>query len=119
VAVADAKYKTTRINALNRTGVIREDLYQLAAYLSGFGDPGSRLDGFLIYPEDDSGQVATRLLPNNPWSLSSIPQRSLWFISVGFPDSADVTTLSGGEQLVTNVVQDGIAGPPGCGRAAG
>ncbi len=57
LAVADAKYKTNRVNASNRTGVVRDDLYQLSAYLSGFGDPASRLDGFLIYPADDEGQV--------------------------------------------------------------
>jgi len=73
--VADAKYKTTRINASNRTGVVTDDLYQLTAYLSGFGDPASRLDGFLIYPADDGGQVAWRLSPNDPWKVSSADVR--------------------------------------------
>jgi 5-methylcytosine-specific restriction endonuclease McrBC regulatory subunit McrC len=73
-AIADAKYKTTRINSVNRTGVITDDLYQLTAYLSGFGDPGS-LDGFLIYPEDPEGQVSPRLARRNPWKVASAPQR--------------------------------------------
>ena len=112
LAVADAKYKTTRINAGNRTGVVREDLYQLAAYLSGFGHPGSRLDGFLIYPEDDSGEIVRRLSPNNPWRVSLEPERNLWFISANCVDYADATTMGAGERLVTNLVQAGIAGSP-------
>jgi 5-methylcytosine-specific restriction enzyme subunit McrC len=112
LAVADAKYKTTRINADNRTGVVREDLYQLAAYLSGFGGPGSRLDGFLIYPEDDSGEVVRRLSPNNPWRVSSEPERNLWFISANCAEYMDATTMSAGERLVTNLVQAGIVRSP-------
>ena len=82
LAIVDAKYKTTRINATNRTGVVTEDLYQLAAYLSAFGESGSRLDGFFVYPEDELGQVIQRLAPKNPWSLFAAPQRNLWFVSV-------------------------------------
>jgi hypothetical protein len=77
LAIADAKYKTNRINASNRTGVITDDLYQLSAYLSGFGDPTSRLEGFLNYPADEGGQVASRLSPKKPWTLSSAPQRNI------------------------------------------
>jgi hypothetical protein len=77
--------------------------------LSGFGDPGSRLDGFLIYPEDDSGEVARRVSPNNPWRVSSAPERNLWFVSAGSSENAEVTTVSDGEQLVTNLVRAAIA----------
>jgi 5-methylcytosine-specific restriction enzyme subunit McrC len=110
LAIADAKYKTTRINALNRTGIVREDLYQLTAYLSGFGNPGPRLDGFLIYPEDESGQVTQRLSPGNPWRVSSVPERNLWFISAGCAGYAEVMALSASEELVTHLVQSAIAG---------
>jgi 5-methylcytosine-specific restriction enzyme subunit McrC len=109
LGIADAKYKTTRINSVNQTGVAREDLYQLAAYLSGFGSPDSRLDAFLIYPEDGNGQVSRRLSSKNPWRVSSEPERNLWFISAGV-DCTDVTTLSAGELLVTNLIQAAIAG---------
>ncbi|WP_458196472.1 5-methylcytosine restriction system specificity protein McrC [Bradyrhizobium sp. UFLA05-153] len=81
-AIADAEYKTTRAHALNRIGVVTDDLYQLTAYLAGFGDPASRLDGFLIYPGDPEGQVARRLGPKNPWRVASTPSRQLWFASV-------------------------------------
>lgn len=111
LAIADAKYKTTRINALNRTGIVREDLYQLTAYLSGFGDPGSRLDGFLIYPDDEDGQVVKLLSPNNPWRISSEPERNLWFISAGCGDGGSVTGLNDSEQLVTSIVRASIAMP--------
>jgi 5-methylcytosine-specific restriction enzyme subunit McrC len=81
VRSASSSGSLNRVNASNRTGVVRDDLYQLSAYLSGFGDPDSRLDGFLIYPADDEGQVVSRLSPKNPWKVSSAPQRYLWFIS--------------------------------------
>jgi hypothetical protein len=109
LAIADAKYKTTRINTMNRTGVATDDLYQLAAYLSGFGDPGSRLDGFLIYPEDENGQLALTLLPGNPWTVSSGLRRNLWFIAVEC-DSAELATLSAREQHVAKLIQEGISG---------
>ena len=82
LAIVDAKYKTTRINVMNRTGVVTEDLYQLAAYLSAFGESDSRVDGFLVYPEEEGGQVSERLAPRNPWGLCAAPKRNLWFVSV-------------------------------------
>jgi len=108
LAVADAKYKTTRINASNRTGVVTDDLYQLTAYLSGFGDPASRLDGFLIYPADDGGQVPRRLSPQNPWKVSSAPQRNLWFISTDCEREADVHGLSDTERAMTSLIHTAI-----------
>jgi 5-methylcytosine-specific restriction enzyme subunit McrC len=107
-AIADAKYKTTRINAINRTGIITEDLYQLTAYLSGFGEPASRLDGFLIYPGDAEGQVARRLAPRNPWRISSSPQRYLWFTAVNCEHETDVEILSESERAVSRLIQEVI-----------
>ena len=108
LAIADAKYKTNRINSGNRTGVVTDDLYQLAAYLSGFGDPASRLDGFLIYPADDAGQVARRLSPKNPWTVSSAPQRNLWFISTDCGSGTDAQTLNDSERLMASVIYRAI-----------
>lgn len=108
LAIADAKYKTNRISAGNRTGVITDDLYQLSAYLSGFGDPASRLDGFLIYPADGGGQVARRLSPKNPWKLSSAPQRNLWFISTDCGSEEDVQTMSDSERSMTSAIHRAI-----------
>jgi 5-methylcytosine-specific restriction endonuclease McrBC regulatory subunit McrC len=108
LAIADAKYKTNRINSGNRTGIVTDDLYQLIAYLSGFGNPASRLDGFLIYPADDDGQVARRLAPKNPWKVSAAPLRNLWFISTDSRNGADVQALSDAERSMTNLIQTAI-----------
>lgn len=109
VAIADAKYKTTAANAWNRTGVLREDLYQISAYLAGFGDPGTLLNGFLIYPSDDTGEVARRLLPNNPWRLSSVTHRNLWFLSAECHNAGDKTTLNERELGLAAAVRTAIA----------
>jgi 5-methylcytosine-specific restriction enzyme subunit McrC len=106
LAIVDAKYKSTRINTMNRTGVVTEDLYQLAAYLSAFGESGSRLDGFLVYPEDEAGQVIQRLAPKNPWSLFAAPRRNLWFLSVDCGSVADTSIQS--EHRMTNLVRSAI-----------
>jgi len=106
-AIADAKYKTTRINAYNRSGVITDDLYQLTAYLAGFGDPASRLDGFLIYPADAEGQVARRLAPKNPWKVASAPQRRLWFVSA-CGHEADDKMLSESERAMSTLIHEAI-----------
>ena len=108
LAIADAKYKTTRINADNRTGVIREDLYQLTAYLAGFVEPPSRLDAFLIYPSDGDGQVARHLLPKNPWKVASAPEQNLWFLTVNCEADASVTALSEAEQAAIQLIRSAI-----------
>jgi 5-methylcytosine-specific restriction enzyme subunit McrC len=105
LAIVDAKYKTSRINATNRTGVVTEDLYQLTAYLSAFGESGSRLDGFLVYPEDEVGQVIQRLAPKNPWSLFAAPQRNLWFVSV---DCRVADNSAKSEDRMASLIQSAI-----------
>ena len=105
VAVADAKYKGTRIGGDNRTGILTADLYQMNAYLSGFGDAGRRLDGFLIYPEDLDGQIARRLGPRNPWQVSSARRRNLWFVSA---DCSDEISSEATGQRLTGIVRNAI-----------
>jgi 5-methylcytosine-specific restriction enzyme subunit McrC len=109
LAIVDAKYKTTRINTMNRTGVVTEDLYQLAAYLSAFGESDSRLDGFLVYPEDEMGQVVQRLAPRNPWALSAAPKRNLWFVSVNCGVGGNSTQS---ENRMASLVQSAIENCP-------
>jgi 5-methylcytosine-specific restriction enzyme subunit McrC len=109
LAIADAKYKTTRISAHNRTGVIREDLYQLNAYLSGFAEPGSRLDAFLIYPDDADGQVASHLAPKNPWKVVSAPKQNFWFLTVNCEPDATDATLTVAEQSTIQLIRSTIA----------
>ena len=113
LGIADAKYKTTRISSGNRNGVVTEDLYQLSAYLSGFGNPGSRLDGFLIYPADEVGQVFRHLSPKNPWALTSAPHRNLWFLTTGGGHDAETgaTTLTDAERKLTGLIQSVLEAP--------
>jgi len=109
VAIVDAKYKTTRLNIVNRTGVVTEDLYQLAAYLSAFGRPANRLDGFLVYPSDKVGQIDGRLAPKNPWSFSANPNRRLWFVTTDWSGNSDIDSLDAAEQLLTSAIRAAVS----------
>jgi 5-methylcytosine-specific restriction enzyme subunit McrC len=111
-AVADAKYKNTRINTANRTGILREDLYQITAYLAAFGDPLAEVDGFLIYPTDVEGQVNLRLATKNPWQIASTPKWRLWFFTASCDDDANTAALNGAEQTLSNLVRSAILSTP-------
>ncbi|WP_375274242.1 5-methylcytosine restriction system specificity protein McrC [Methylorubrum thiocyanatum] len=100
LAIVDAKYKNTRSNSNNVNGVLREDLYQLSAYLSAFGNIDHRLEGVLIYPEDGVGQVTSVLSSDNPWRLTSSHNRYLSFMSVDGNDVALGSVLSKSEQVM-------------------
>ncbi len=110
LGIVDAKYKINRINSYNHTGVATEDLYQLTAYLSGFGDPRSQLNGFLIFPHDEEGQVFRRLSPKNPWTLNSVTQRKLWFLNACADVDAEVgdSILSEAERQMTAQIQTAL-----------
>ncbi len=105
LAIADAKYKTTRINGSNASGVLREDLYQLAAYLSAFGDLASRLDGFLIYPDDPEGVIARSLAPKSPWHFAATAQRNLWFVAAS---NDEFSLLAEGERALAERVREAL-----------
>ena len=105
LAIADAKYKNTRTNSENVNGVSREDLYQLSAYLSGFGNSERRMDGFLIYPEDAAGQVSSSLSLGNPWRVTSGHDRHLWFMSVNGADAPEGAALSNSEQAMVMQIE--------------
>jgi 5-methylcytosine-specific restriction enzyme subunit McrC len=105
LGIADAKYKNTRVRAEHINGVVREDLYQLAAYLSGFGDQEKDLDGFLIYPEDIEGQVSLNLAPNNPWQFTAGSRRKLWFLSVNGTDTLASAGITNNEQILLNQIE--------------
>ncbi len=64
VAVVDAKYKRLTPTRERPTGVDRGDLYQLAAYLSRYGNDGQAL-GALAYPDDGSPLGDAAL--HGPW----------------------------------------------------
>lgn len=105
LAIVDAKYKNTRSNSINVKGVSREDLYQLSAYLSGFGSPERRLEGILVYPEDVEGEVTSMLSSKNPWRLTSNHNRYLNFISVDGNDAPLGLALSSSEQVMIEEIK--------------
>lgn len=112
LGVADAKYKTTRLSANNLTGVLREDLYQLASYLSGFGDADRQLDGFLIYPDDPDGEVIRRLYPKSPWKMISSSRRNFWFLASDGGSLADgSSSMTEAERKIISTVQKAVMAP--------
>ena len=50
LAVVDAKYKTTVPGPDRPYGVVREDLYQMTAYLAAYHDTSGPLPGALVFP---------------------------------------------------------------------
>lgn len=68
VGVLDAKYKQVWPGAWNPNGPQREDLYQLAAYLSRHTEAGW---GVLAYPADADRPGIPPVEKRNPWRLKS------------------------------------------------
>ena len=69
VGIVDAKYKRLWPTINAPQGPQREDLYQLTAYLSRFGQSDRSVWGALVYPEeqDRSGRPCAEI--RNPWCL--------------------------------------------------
>lgn len=92
IAVIDAKYKTTVPGPGRPQGVEREDLYQMAAYLTAFQDAPA-IVGILVYPSNgESGSIA-RLQEHGAWRLRGGEDRRLSFIGI---DCAVQESSSGG-----------------------
>ncbi len=66
VLIVDAKYKSLRPRRDWPRGVEREDLYQMAAYLSRFASDGG--DGLLVYPADEDDSLP-EVVRDGPWSF--------------------------------------------------
>lgn len=66
IGVLDAKYKQLWPSARNPNGPQREDLYQLAAYLSRYSEFGW---GLLAYPADPDRVGIPPAEKQNPWRL--------------------------------------------------
>ncbi len=66
--VLDAKYKALASSRQHPNGVQREDLYQLAAYMSRFDRvAGRHLYGALIYPRWDEEGTSPPAVAHGPW----------------------------------------------------
>lgn len=105
LAVVDAKYKTTTPTRERPQGILREDLYQLAAYLSAFGGREEHPTAGLVYPSTKETQNIFALQAKNPWSFSATDHQ-LWFLGL----SCEMSTQSGlqlssGESLFVESVQ--------------
>ncbi len=69
VGIVDAKYKRLWPSANAPHGPQREDLYQLAAYLTRYGQSGKAIWGALVYPEDQDRPDPSPAETRNPWRL--------------------------------------------------
>jgi 5-methylcytosine-specific restriction enzyme subunit McrC len=70
VGVLDAKYKQLHPTALSPNGPQREDIYQLAAYLSHFGGEPVGAWGMLAYPFDPARPEPPFAETRSPWILA-------------------------------------------------
>lgn len=81
VGVLDAKYKTTTPTLERPHGITREDLYQMAAYLSAFGRSTEVLHGGLVYPALPDSPTIADLEAKSPWRFFATEHR-LWFFGL-------------------------------------
>lgn len=69
VGVVDAKYKRLWPTASAPQGPQREDLYQLAAYLTRYGQADKAVWGALVYPADQDRSDTPPAEERSPWRL--------------------------------------------------
>jgi 5-methylcytosine-specific restriction enzyme subunit McrC len=77
IGVLDAKYKSPWRSRWNPNGPQREDLYQLAAYLSRYSAAGW---GVLAYPVDPDRPGVPEVELKNPWRLES--GQRVWMLTL-------------------------------------
>ncbi len=108
VGILDAKYKTTTPTPERPHGILREDLYQLAAYLSAYGQPTELLNGGLVYPAAQDTPNIAALQAKSPWRFSALVHR-LWFFGLSC-QSADGSRvdLSPEEVAFIGAVQEAL-----------
>ncbi|MEK3795558.1 hypothetical protein MKX42_27790 [Paenibacillus sp. FSL R7-0204] len=80
LVVVDAKYKHTFASLSKPTGLERNDLYQIHAYMDAFSSLGHTVPGVLVYPDESEAKIGQYQM-GNPWG--SFQQRSdLYFYGV-------------------------------------
>lgn len=108
LAILDAKYKTTKQTPERPHGVQREDLYQLAAYLSAYGSQSELVSGGLIYPATEHTTNIIALETKSPWRFSA-SGRPLWFFGIRCEtDSSNNMQLSEGEVSFMKAIQNAL-----------
>jgi 5-methylcytosine-specific restriction enzyme subunit McrC len=101
VAVIDAKYKMTIPGPGRPHGIEREDLYQMAAYLTAFHDAPA-IAGILVYPRDGTSGTISRLQQRGHWCLKNGHDRRLSFVGIDCKAQVDA---SGAEEEALGVVR--------------
>ena len=96
LSVLDAKYKSTAPSPEKPAGVLREDLYQLNAYLSAFADRDRTLIGGLVYPAEEGTNIGS-LQRANPWRTTGTGLPFHFFGVATQKDAAPNQLLTAGE----------------------
>ena len=104
-AILDAKYKSTKPNRTRPTGVHREDLYQMIAYMNAFGASGNEFSSALIYPDPGTPAVVSDLQQANPW-LTTRTGQGVNFLGVDcLAQECDSIGLTSGERAFVERVR--------------
>ncbi|MGD0089459.1 MAG: hypothetical protein ABSE73_06020 [Planctomycetota bacterium] len=90
VAVIDAKYKMTIPGPGRPQGIVREDLYQMAGYLTAFHDAPA-IAGILVYPRDGTDGTIAQLQQRGHWCLRGGQGRRLSFVGIDCKARVDDT----------------------------
>ena len=99
-AVVDAKYKSTTPSRDRPHGVLREDIYQMAAYLAAFSRSDARVTGSLVYPLFQDGERIGVLKDGAAWNISTVNNSELYFL--GLPIVPDKSVSNAGEEALLN-----------------
>jgi 5-methylcytosine-specific restriction enzyme subunit McrC len=94
LGILDAKYKSLWPTRWNPHGPQRDDLYQLASYLSRYTTAGW---GVLAYPADPDKAGTPPVELENPWRLES--RQRVWFLTLPHEIAAAAAKL--GQLLLT------------------
>jgi len=99
LAVVDAKYKHTHPSLSKPTGLERNDLYQIHAYMHAFSDPGHSASGILVYPDETDAKIR-QYQQGNPWFSSQL-KNNLYFYGVNgeVSEGNSVSGLTPSEEL--------------------
>ena len=108
LAIIDAKYKTTEPSLERPDGIYREDLYQLAAYLSAHGDAKEALSGGLVYPATMTTSNIQVLQRNSPWILTAT-ERALWFFGLVSEETGANEECYQGEATFLEAIENMLA----------
>lgn len=98
VGIFDAKYKTTTPGRERTNGIMREDLYQMSAYLAAYGTQTRPVHGALVYPMMERDDLAVRpLQAKDHGSFASLPGKLNFLGLTVAPDGACGQFLSSEE----------------------